>query len=432
MDCGKRNFHLWRFLLDSAEKALYALMIVLIVGTAIAGFASPSPAQAIRGFLVLQTIPTRLVHDFSVTGGPGGALLNAALMAALALFLVYICGVQLSGPTMAGVFTVMGFSLFGKTALSVFPILIGVFLAARVARKPFKNYIMIALFGSALGPLVTSLALDIGLEGSLAVFVGIGGGILAGFMLPGLAMAMLRIHEGYSLYNVGLTCGFFGLFAAAILAASGKEMSTFLIWNNTFDPALAFLVPVFSAVLLIGGLALEGAKALSGFWKMQKLTGRLPSDFMDMASPGATLVNMGVLGLLGSAYVALVGGTFNGPVLGGLLTVMGFGAFGKHPRNVLPVAAGVFASTLIFGKSPTDPGPILALLFGTTLAPISGEFGPLAGFAAGFLHLALVERTGQWHMGMDLYNNGFAGGLTACLVTSAVEWTRSIKEERIG
>lgn len=418
--------------MDSAEKALYALMIVLIVGTAAAGLASPSPAEAIRGFLVLQTIPTRLVHDFSVTGGPGGALLNAALMAALALCLVYICGVQLSGPTMAGVFTVMGFSLFGKTAFSVLPILLGIFLAAKVAGKPFKSYIMIALFGSALGPLVTTLVLELGFGGLAAALAGMAGGILAGFVLPGLAMAMLRIHEGYSLYNVGLTCGFFGLFAAAVLAASGKEVSSFLIWNRVPSPALTFLVPVFSVVLLIGALVLEGKGAVSGFWRMQKLTGRLPSDFMDMVSPGAALFNMGLLGLAGSAYVALVGGSFNGPVLGGLLTVMGFGAFGKHPRNVLPVAAGILASTLVFGKSPTDPGPILAMLFGTTLAPLSGEFGPFAGFAAGFLHLVLVERTGQWHMGMALYNNGFAGGLTACLVSSAVEWIHSIKEDRIG
>ena len=418
--------------MDSAEKILYALMIVLIVGTAVAGLASPSPAAAIRGFLVLQTIPTRLVHDFSVTGGPGGALLNASLMAALALFLVYICGVQLSGPTMAGVFTVMGFSLFGKTPFSVLPILLGIFLAAKVAGKPFKSYIMIALFGSALGPLVTTLVLELGLGGLAAVVTGMAGGILAGFVLPGLAMAMLRIHEGYSLYNVGLTCGFFGLFAAAVLAAAGREVSAFLIWNSTSEPVLTFLVPAFSAVLLIGALVMEGKGAVSGFWRMRKLTGRLPSDFMDMVSPGAALFNMGILGLAGSAYVALVGGPFNGPVLGGLLTVMGFGAFGKHLRNVLPVAAGIFVSTLVFGKSPMDPGPILALLFGTTLAPLAGEFGPLAGFAAGFLPLVLVERTGQWHLGMVLYNTGFAGGLTACLVSSAFEWIHSIKEDRIG
>ncbi len=242
---------------------------------------------------------------------------------------------------------------------------------------------------------------------------------------------MLRLHEGYNLYNIGLTCGFFGLFAAALLAASGGALSISIIWNKHPGPAMTFLIPALSVLLAAWGFALEGKGAVSGFRKLLKLTGRLPSDFLDMTSPGAALLNMGILGLIGSAYVAAVGGDFSGPVLGGLLTLIGFGAFGKHPRNSLPVMAGVFASTLLFGKPLTAPGPILALLFGTTLAPLAGEFGPLVGFVAGFLHLVLVERTGAFHMGLDLYNNGFAGGLTAGLVSAVLEWIRSNKQERM-
>lgn len=417
--------------MTDTEKTLYRLMLILIAGTALAGLASPGPAEAVHGFLTLQWVPSRLIHDYSVTGGPGGALLNAAFMAALSLLLVRINGVRLSGPTLAGVFTVMGFSFFGKTALNVLPVAAGVWLAARAAGKAFKSYIMIALFGTALGPLATALALEVGLSGAPAVLAGLAGGVAAGFVLPSLAMAMLRLHEGYNLYNIGLTCGFFGLFAAAILAASGGSLTITVIWNEHPGPAMTLLVPAFSVLLAVWGLALEGKGAVSGFRKLLKLTGRLPSDFLDMATPGAALLNMGILGLIGSAYVAAVGGDFSGPVLGGLLTLMGFGAFGKHPRNSLPVMAGVFASTLLFGKPLTAPGPILAILFGTTLAPLAGEFGPLVGFAAGFLHLVLVERTGAFHMGLDLYNNGFAGGLTAGLVSAALEWIRSNKQERM-
>ncbi|HKK49833.1 MAG TPA: DUF1576 domain-containing protein [Alkalispirochaeta sp.] len=31
-------------------------------------------------------------------------------------------------------------------------------------------------------------------------------------------------------------------------------------------------------------------------------------------------------------------------------------------------------------------------------------------------------RSGGWHGGLALYNNGFAGGLTATLVASVMEW----------
>jgi hypothetical protein len=109
--------------------------------------------------------------------------------------------------------------------------------------------------------------------------------------------------------------------------------------------------------------------------------------------------------------------------------VVGFGTFGKHPRNCWPVVVGVIAATLAFGKSLTAPGPVLALLFGTTLAPLAGKYGVLIGMAAGFTHLVMVERTAAWHGGLDLYNNGFAGGLTATFFVAIIEWIDSNRRQ---
>jgi hypothetical protein len=47
---------------------------------------------------------------------------------------------------------------------------------------------------------------------------------------------------------------------------------------------------------------------------------------------------------------------------------------------------------------------------------------------AGFVHLLMVERTAAFHGGLDLYNNGFAGGLTATLFVAVIQWFRSIKD----
>jgi len=47
------------------------------------------------------------------------------------------------------------------------------------------------------------------------------------------------------------------------------------------------------------------------------------------------------------------------------------------------------------------------------LAPISGRFGPLAGMLAGALHMTLTVNIVDLHGGMNLYNNGFSGGLVA-------------------
>jgi len=58
----------------------------------------------------------------------------------------------------------------------------------------------------------------------------------------------------------------------------------------------------------------------------------------------------------------------------------------------------------------------IAGLFGTTLAPISGVFGWPFGILAGLLHSAVVQYSGAVVGGVNLYNNGFSGGLVALVL----------------
>ncbi|MCZ7566607.1 MAG: DUF1576 domain-containing protein [Burkholderiales bacterium] len=96
---------------------------------------------------------------------------------------------------------------------------------------------------------------------------------------------------------------------------------------------------------------------------------------MALAGFGPTLANMGASGAIAMAYILLVGGHLNGPVIGAIFTIVGFAAFGKHPRNIVPIMAGVFLGSLAKPWSADDPSILLAALFGTTLAPIAGRFG---------------------------------------------------------
>lgn len=409
------------------ERPLYRYVSFILFAFAAIGIGFAGPATALRGFIVLQMTPGRLISDFTVSGGIGGVMLNAAAVGAIALGLIRLTAVRLSGPTIAAVFTMMGFSFFGTSPFNALPIILGVFLASRLARTPFSHYILIAFFGTALGPLLDFLFLEMGLPGPLALVAGAAGSLIAGVLFPALAMAMLRLHQGFNLYNIGFTAGFIGLFSASLLTAAGGDLSLSVVWNEEVSLILISVIPALSLVSFIAALATEGVRSIKGVASILKLSGRLPSDFMEQVSPGAALVNMGVLGLLGSAYVFLIGGDFNGPTIGALMTLMGFAAFGKHPRNCVPVMAGVLAATVAFGKDPAAPGPLLAIIFGTTLAPLAGEFGAAIGFVAGFLHLTIVERSAAWHGGLNLYNNGFAGGLTAALIVAVLEWHKSRK-----
>ena len=377
----------------------------------------------------MQIHPARLIHDFIEVRGIGAALINGALVGLIGLALVLLNRVSLSGPTYAAILTLIGFGFFGKTPVNIVPIFIGVYLAAKYVGKSFREYIIIALFGSALGPLVSTIAFELGLPYAAALILAAFGGIATGFLLPALAVSMLHLHQGYNLYNIGLTCGFFGLFAASLLRAGGHTFQAALNWYGEFSFVLSLLVPVCAIVLIVTGLLIGKKAAFADFLAIQKHTGRLPSDFMDMESIGGALINSGIIGLLFSGYVFIIGADFNGPVIGGLFTIMGFAAFGTHVKNSWPVAAGVVSSTLLFGMPLTAPGPVLALIFGTTLSPIAGQFGPLIGFIAGFIHLIMVSFTGSWHGAMNLYNNGFAGGLTATLLIAIIQWYKNNKAE---
>ena len=383
------------------------------------------PGTIPAGLLHIARSPGLLVSDYLAIAGLSATFVNAGLVGLTGLVLAYVNDVPLSGPTVAAIFTMAGFGLFGKTWWSIWPIILGVALFSRVTRHPFKSYILVAMYGTALAPLVTQVAYGFGwgiLPGALF-------GLGMGFLLPPVAVYMLRLHQGFNIYNVGLTCGFLGLFVTALLAGAGFDIAPAFHWAEQYSPVLGRFLLIYVSSLLVIGLILT--RGLGRLRALVSEAGTLPTDFVELYGGGTTLINMGAVGLLGWGYIVLVGGTFNGPTLGGVLTMVGFASFGKHIFNVPPVMAGVYLGSRLLIWEPTQAGPLLAALFATTLAPLSGQFGPLLGVSAGLVHLMLVMRTSAWHAGLNLYNNGFAGGLTATLFVSVINWWSSWRDEHV-
>ncbi len=403
------------------------LLFGLITTFILAGVIIDGPVNAFTQFYQLQFDPARLINDFVESSGFGGALINSALVGLIGLILILGNKVKISGPTFAAVLTLMGFGLFGKTVINIIPIIFGVYLAARYVEKEFKQYIIIALFGTALGPVVSFMISEFGLSGIWGLLGGAGLGLVTGFFLPALAVSMLHLHQGYNLYNMGLTCGFFGLFASSFILATGHQYEKVLHWYNGGSLFLTLLVPAISITFIIYGSVFGKKGTFKSLLRIQRLPGRLPSDFMDIECVEGALINSGLVGLCGSLYVLFVGADFNGPVIGGLLTIMGFAAFGTHLKNSWPVVLGVVLAAAVFGLDLASPGPILAAIFVTTLGPIAGEFGWKVGILAGFVHLVMVSQTGSWHGAMNLYNNGFAGGLTASIIVAVIQWYKANK-----
>ena len=123
------------------------------------------------------------------------------------------------------------------------------------------------------------------------------------------------------------------------------------------------------------------------------------------------------------------GGQLNGPIVGSIIGVMSFGAFGNQVKNTVPVLVGIMIGSYLTGVEPTSTSALIAAIFGTTLAPVSGYYGPLAGMIAGFVHITLVSHVVVMHGGLNLYNNGFAGGFVAAVLVPIFEIFEGIRQD---
>ena len=361
------------------------------------------------GMYKIITSPAVLVTDFIKVGGIGAAFLNAILIFSFNFFLVKSFKVKITGITIAAFFTVLGFSFFGKNILNILPFYLGGMLYSIYTSTDFSEHIIPIAFSSALAPFVSSVAFygDISYETSYINAILIG--VLIGFIVVPLAKSLYDFHEGYDLYNLGFTAGILGSVIIAVLKLYHFEITPQYLLSTEYDMPLKILCSSLFLSLIIIGFYINDS-SLSGYFSLMKDDG-YKSDFVKKYGYGLTFINMGVMGFISIGFVIITGQTFNGPILAGVFTVVGFSANGKTVFNTFPILVGILLASL--GSKGNDFTLAISGLFGTALAPISGVFGPIAGIIAGWLHLAVVQNVGLVHGGLNLYNNGFSAGIVA-------------------
>ncbi|ABS60343.1 DUF1576 domain-containing protein [Fervidobacterium nodosum] len=368
--------------------------------------------------------PDYLITDYFEIAGIGGAFLNSGLLMFAFICILKLLKINPSGVSIAAIMTIGGFALFGKNIFNVWPIVIGVFLYTIMTNENIRTYLYVALFGTALAPVTTHLVLKNCLNLN---WIGLLFAILIGFLLPPLASFALTLHRGYNLYNVGFTAGFLGMFLGSILKAYELHPEPRYYWHTENQLLLSIFVYSLFYLILLYGLKLNNW-SFSGYKNVFKYSGKLLTDFVLLENEAITFINVGILGLLGTSYVLLIGAPINGPTIGGIMTLAGFGALGKHPKNIFPVISGTIIGALTNSQAINSAGMVLAVLFGTTLAPIAGEFGIIWGIIAGFLHSSLVMNLSFLHLGMNLYNNGFSGGFVAMFLLAIIDAWKKLKE----
>lgn len=401
---------------------IYSLIFVLF------GLAVDTPKEIIHGIYRILVEPGVLITDYVEIGGIGAAFVNAGVIMLLTIFILYFLKVELSGISVAAIYLMGGFALFGKNLLNIWLIILGVACYAAFKREKLSRHIHTAFFGTSLAPILSEIFFGLDIPVLMKILLGIGVGLSIGFILPPLAANLFQIHRGFDLYNVGFTAGLIGTIYVSIFRSYGFVSYSRLIWSEGNNQIFGLLLFAVFLSMIILGFLLNG-RSLRAVRELFVYSGVAASDFVAMTSFGTALFNMGLNGLLALGYVLLVGGALNGPTIGGILTVMSFGAYGKHVRNIFPILIGVIIGSITKIWHINDPHILLAALFGTGLAPIGGYYGWIYGVIAGFINSSVVLNSGILHGGMNLYNTGFSAGIVAAVMLPVIEMFRTEKSK---
>ena len=401
--------------------ALFGALLVLF------GLCQDTPAGILRGMGVILTTEDVLITDYIAIAGMGAAFVNAGLVTLISVLLIKLVKDPVNGATLVTLGLMAGFSLFGKNILNIWPIMAGTGLYALLKGETFAHHVNLALRATALSPVVSFMAVR------FSPWLGVGMGLVIGFVMPPVAEHAHRVQNGMNLYSLGFSCGLVAMMLVPAFKAFGLEPQSAHHWSTGNNRTLGLALAVLCLGFIGLGLIREPGRALKKYWALLRTSGRAPSDYIRTFTPGPVLVNMGVDGLIATGYIVLTGGDLNGATIGAIFTIIGFSGYGKHAFNILPVMGGVLLGSLANHVDPNSSSLQLAGLFGTTLAPFAGVCGWPFGVLAGLLHSSVVLQAGLPLEGMNLYNNGFSGGLVAIvlypILTSLVKRRRPVLME---
>lgn len=399
------------------------IMLILLA------FIFSTPAEIIKGLYRIITFPDVLLIDYLAIGGPGATFFNAGSLALISIFFVCKFEVPITSSIISAILTLTGFAFMGKNIINVWPIFLGGYIYAKFTETPVKGVLAAVLFSTTLSPAVSYILFGFDLPFYIAIPAAIFVGVVIGFIIVPLSKHLIQSHAGYNIYNIGFVGGLIGIVIASVMKGFGLETTPQYIVTSEYSDFLRNLLIFFFLLFIFIGY-LKNGRSFKRYNNVFKYSGRLLSTFIEELGYGIAYINIGIMGLLCIAYVVLVGGKFNGPVVAAVFTAAGFSPSGKNPANTIPILIGVYLTTLLRAFDVSSTSIVLAALFSTTLAPIAGVYGIIPGIIAGFLHLCISPNLSVVHSGLHLYNNGFSGGIVAMVMAPILE-TFFNKDENI-
>lgn len=381
----------------------YLIISILPLMMLIFSFLVNTPTEIFDGMKLIFSSNNILITDYFFISNLGATFFNASITSLMCIILIYRLNLRLNGLLITSIFLIISFSFMGKNLLNILPFYIGIILHSKYMKKSMKSLIAIGIMSTSLAP-ISNILFPYGF-----IFA-----IIIAFFMPSITQNTLTIHGGYNLYNAGYSGGIVGIVIYSILISFGIEFDKNVKFINKIDKSVFIFFLIYFIILIIISIIFD-KNILKNFISIQLHTGRLVTDFVTNEGFYASLFNMAVMGLI-CLFVAYIYGILNGVIICSMLTVVGFGGFGKHIRNILPLMLGVFIAQYIFKIKIDKSLYLMVMFFSTALAPISGKYGIISGVASGILHYAVAINISSVHGGLNLYNNGLAAGLVASLM----------------
>lgn len=179
-------------------------------------------------------------------------------------------------------------------------------------------------------------------------------------------------------------------------------------------------------LILLAFLLDKPARIWTGLVSILTSQSVLITDYVALGGVGAALVNSALVLLSALLIMYLAGDPLNGGTLAALGLLAGFSLFGKNFFNIWPIILGSFLSAKVRkvpfvtcsgpGLMATTLGPLVSFVCFSQNHPYHPVLGILLGVLIGFVVPPLSQRTFRIQNGMNLYNIGFACGLTAMVL----------------
>ena len=159
----------------------------------------------------------------------------------------------------------------------------------------------------------------------------------------------------------------------------------------------------------------------------------LITDYFQIAGYATGFFNAGVMLLLTMGLVHMAKVPYSGLTLAAIFMNVGFAFWGKNPINVLPILFGSWFYAKLHKMHFARV--VYTAIFATCLSPFVTElvyilpFTPvwnlilaiIIGLLIGFVVSPLSMHTASMHMGYNLFNVGFAGGVLAFVIYSVLK-----------